>query len=98
MSETQEEVQRKTPSFFALFLCALFGFVGIIIGLIRLGKGRKNSGNRIIVISAIGFAVLVAFGSASVMLPYLGIIGLLPLTGVVYHYYTKIKDGTYPWD
>jgi hypothetical protein len=98
MSETQEEVQRKTPSFFALFLCALFGFIGVIVGLIRLAKGRKISGNRIIIISAIGFAIVVAFGSASYILPYLGLIGLLPLTGVVYHYYTKIKNGTYPWD
>ena len=98
MSETQEEVPKKTPSFFALFLCALFGFVGIFIGLIRLAKGRKISGKRIMIISAIGFAIVVAFGSASVIVPYLGIIALLPLTAVVYHYYTKIKDGTYPWD
>ncbi|MBN2157298.1 MAG: hypothetical protein JW776_14730 [Candidatus Lokiarchaeota archaeon] len=98
MNETQEEVQRQTPSFFGLFLCALFGFIGIIIGLIRLAKGRKNSGNRIIILSAIGFAIVVAFGSASVIVPYLGLVALLPLIGVVNHFYKKIKDGTYPWD
>ena len=98
MGETQKDVQIKTPSFFGLFLCALFGFIGVIIGLIRLAKGRKNSGNRIIIISAIGLAVVVAFGSSSIIVPYLGIIALLPLIGVVYHFYTKIKDGTYPWD
>jgi hypothetical protein len=98
MSETNVEAQRNTPSFFALFLCALFGFIGIIVGLIRLGKGRKHSGKRIIIISAIGFAILVAFGSSSVIVPYLGLIGLLPLLGITYHYYTKIKDGTYQWD